>query len=84
MKNSTKILTTTASAGAALLLMTISTWVLAQPQRVPQAVDATAASQTDKNVPLVPNQPTWDSFHGQLNAQITAISIKSPQKMSAI
>ena len=36
-----------------------------------QAASEQAASQQDtsKSVPLVPGTPTWDSFHGQLNAQ---------------
>ncbi|WP_438765492.1 pyrroloquinoline quinone-dependent dehydrogenase [Kushneria sp. TE3] len=42
-----------------------------QPDQVEQA--AAPASTSDNgdraNIPLVPDTPTWDSFHGQLNAQ---------------
>ncbi|MEO9079876.1 MAG: pyrroloquinoline quinone-dependent dehydrogenase [Rhodanobacter sp.] len=68
------------------MLMTISASALGQS--APQTTDTAAAAQAAPNVPLVPAQPTWDSFHGQLNAQkyspldqITAKNVHSLKKV---
>ncbi|OHV08839.1 pyrroloquinoline quinone-dependent dehydrogenase [Kushneria phosphatilytica] len=66
---------------AALALFITPTPLLAQEQSSDQA-DAAAQAAADqqqdsaqadqashKPIPLVPEKPTWDSFHGQLNAQ---------------
>ncbi|MCI0509816.1 quinoprotein glucose dehydrogenase [Chromohalobacter marismortui] len=37
------------------------------PESAPSSASSTQASS--ESVPLVPGTPTWDSFHGQLNAQ---------------
>lgn len=57
----------TAAAGAAFMLMAGCASALAQS--APQTASASAVAQTTPDVPLVSVQPTWDSFHGQLNAQ---------------
>ncbi|WP_413615578.1 pyrroloquinoline quinone-dependent dehydrogenase [Halomonas cupida] len=41
----------------------------AQNQSAPQASDASRQGNAGPPIPLVPESPTWDSFHGQLNAQ---------------
>ena len=75
-----------AAAGAAFMLMASSASALAQS--VPQTADAPATAQSTPDVPLVPTQPTWDSFHGQLNAQkysplkqITAENVHNLEKV---
>ncbi|KXS38011.1 hypothetical protein [Modicisalibacter tunisiensis] len=41
----------------------------AQDQASGQASNAQADESVGPPIPLVPEKPTWDSFHGQLNAQ---------------
>ncbi|MCK0715190.1 pyrroloquinoline quinone-dependent dehydrogenase [Chromohalobacter sarecensis] len=47
--------------------------LLAQDQDADQdassAEDSASSQASSESVPLVPGTPTWDSFHGQLNAQ---------------
>lgn len=59
----------TAISSAVLFLMMCSASALAQPQTNPQSSDGETAKPDTANVPLVPDHATWDSFHGQLNAQ---------------
>lgn len=40
-----------------------------QNQSAPQGGDASRQDNAGPPIPLVPESPTWDSFHGQLNAQ---------------
>ncbi|WP_148254292.1 pyrroloquinoline quinone-dependent dehydrogenase [Aidingimonas lacisalsi] len=62
-------------SSAALALLLTPTALLAQDQS--SAQDASNGQESgaaedqarDEAVPLVPGTPTWDSFHGQLNAQ---------------
>ncbi|GHC31829.1 pyrroloquinoline quinone-dependent dehydrogenase [Aidingimonas halophila] len=62
-------------SSAALVLLLTPTALLAQDQS--SAQDASNGQESgagedparDDAVPLVPGTPTWDSFHGQLNAQ---------------
>jgi quinoprotein glucose dehydrogenase len=78
-----------ATAGAALLLAAASPVSLhAQPPNVPADAGGAATAQAPDNVPLVPAHATWDSFHGQLNAQkyspltqITAANVRHLEKV---
>lgn len=59
------------TAISALVLIATSTPVFAQDQAASSDAGNTAqnADTQSSQTPLVPNKPTWDSFHGQLNAQ---------------
>lgn len=59
------------TAISALVLFATSAPVLAQDQAASSDAGNTAqdADTQSSQTPLVPNKPTWDSFHGQLNAQ---------------
>ncbi|MGN6384038.1 MAG: pyrroloquinoline quinone-dependent dehydrogenase [Dyella sp.] len=73
-----------AAAGAALLLTAGCVSLRAQPPSAPQEAGSAAAGETSNNAA----QATWDSFHGQLNAQkyspltqITAANVQHLQKV---
>lgn len=73
-----------AAAGVAVLLTAGCVSLRAQPPSAPQETAGAAAGETSNNAA----QATWDSFHGQLNAQkyspltqITAANVKHLEKV---
>ena len=77
-----------AAAGALLLLTAGCVSLRAQSPSTPQEAGSTATGDTASQAPAAPTQATWDSFHGQLNAQkyspltqITAANVQHLEKV---
>lgn len=83
------VLPTLAAAAVATLVLAASpASIRAQQRSAPPEAGTVAANQSASDVPLAPQQATWDSFHGQLNAQkyspldqITAANVQHLKKV---
>lgn len=77
-----------AAAGALLLLTAGCVPLRAQSPSTPEEAGGTATGDTASQAPAATTQATWDSFHGQLNAQkyspltqITAANVQHLEKV---